>query len=128
MRRYHLRRSGNLLITKAAITGPQGTKVLRLLIDTGSSYTVIPVEALESIGCSPAVSQEHVRLVTGSGTIIAPFVTVRRVQALGEQRADWKVAAHTLPLGLPIDGLLGMDFLCDVRARIDLAAGSLEIP
>lgn len=48
--------------------------------------------------------------------------------ALGEQRLGWKVAAHTLPLGLPIDGLLGMDFLCDVRVRIDLGNGSVEIP
>jgi len=128
MRRYQPERSGSLLITRGAITGPQGTKVLRLLIDTGSSYTVIPVEALEAIGCSPAVSQEHVRIFTGSGALIVPLVSVDRFQALGEQRLGWKVAAHTLPLGLPIDGLLGMDFLWDAGARIDLAAGSIEIP
>lgn len=128
MRRYRLERSANLLITKAAITGPQGTKILRLLIDTGSSYTVIPVEALEAIGCSPALAHEHVRLVTGSGALIVPLVSVSQFQALGEQRVGWKVAAHTLPVGVPLDGLLGMDFLQDVRARIDLAHGSIEIP
>jgi predicted aspartyl protease len=53
MRQYRLRRAGSLLITKAAITGPQGTKVLNLLIDTGSTYTIVPTEALEATGCSP---------------------------------------------------------------------------
>jgi len=128
MRHYVLERSGNLLITKAAISGPSGITVLRLLVDTGSSYTVIPVEALEAIGCSPAAALERVRIITGSGTVIVPLVQVTRFQVLGEERVGWKVAAHTLPLGLPIDGLLGMDFLCDVKARIDLDAGSIEIP
>jgi aspartyl protease family protein len=128
MRHYLPERSGNLLITKAAISGPSGTTVLRLLIDTGSSYTVIPVEALEAIGCSPAAALERVRIITGSGTVIVPLVRVPQLQALGERRLGWRVAAHTLPLGLPIDGLLGMDFLCAVKARIDLDDGSIEIP
>src|SRR5262245_15729747 len=71
MTRYPLERVGSLLLTKAAVSGPAGVKVIRLLIDTGSVYTVLPVEVLESIGCSPAVSPDHVRLVTGSGYIIA---------------------------------------------------------
>jgi predicted aspartyl protease len=29
-----------------AIAGPEGIKILSLLVDTGSSYTIIPVEAL----------------------------------------------------------------------------------
>jgi predicted aspartyl protease len=52
MTRYPLERVGSLLLTKAAVSGPAGVKVIRLLIDTGSVYTVLPVEVLESIGCS----------------------------------------------------------------------------
>lgn len=76
MTRYLLERVGSLLLTKAAVSGPAGVKVVRLLVDTGSVYTILPVEVLESVGCSPAASTAHVRLITGSGYLIAPKVQV----------------------------------------------------
>ena len=66
-RSYTLTRSGNLLLARAAVTGPGSTKVINLLVDTGSTYTILPVEVLESIGVSPAESAEHERIGTGSG-------------------------------------------------------------
>ncbi len=76
MTRYSLERVGSLLLTKAAVSGPAGVNVIRLLVDTGSVYTILPVEVLETVGCSPAVSVEHVRIITGSGYLIAPKVQV----------------------------------------------------
>jgi predicted aspartyl protease len=76
MSRYLLERVGNLLVTKAAVSGSAGIKVVRLLVDTGSVHTTFPVEVLESIGCSPVASTEHVRLITGSGYLIVPRVRV----------------------------------------------------
>jgi hypothetical protein len=43
-----------------------------LLIDTGSNYTVVPNELLEAIGCSPAASHDHVRIMTANGVVILP--------------------------------------------------------
>jgi len=100
---------------------------LSLLIDTGSNYTVAPVETLEAIGCSPAASQDHVRITTADGVLIAPRV---RIQALTvfEQRIDLSgVIAHDLPFAGPIDGLLGIDALFALRARIDIPAGQIEV-
>jgi predicted aspartyl protease len=68
-------RTGSLFVARAAVMGPTGTKVIKLLVDTGSTYTVLPVEVLESIGISPAESKTHERIATGSGYIIAPKVT-----------------------------------------------------
>lgn len=127
MRQYQLARVGNLLFTRVAVRGPQGTKVLRLLVDTGSSYTVIAGEVLEVVGCSPATSSERVRLVMGNGTAIVPLVQVAQIEALGKRKKRWRVAAHTLPTGLPFDGLLGMDFLTTIRAKIDLSTGFIEV-
>jgi predicted aspartyl protease len=128
MTRYPLERVGSLLLTKAAVSGPAGVKVIRLLIDTGSVYTVLPVEVLESIGCSPAVSPDHVRLVTGSGYIIAAQVQVVWLQCLGRKIDQMVVVAHTLPFGSLADGLLGIDFLRCVSARILLPEGVIDIP
>lgn len=76
MKRYRVDRIGNLLFTRAAVHGPGGTKVVRLLVDTGSSFTILPVEVLEAIGCAPATSRESARLITGNGIVIAPRVSV----------------------------------------------------
>ena len=38
------------------------------------------------------------------------------------------VVAHTLPFGSLVDGLLGMDFLGAVRAKILIAEGIIELP
>jgi predicted aspartyl protease len=128
MRTYRLANAGALLITKTAIAGPEGIKVLSLLVDTGSSYTIIPVEVLESCGCSPAESKKHLRIVTGSGFIVAPVVQLNWFSTFGVKIDNFSVVAHTLPFSGPIDGLLGMDFLRKVKARIDLENSLIEIP
>lgn len=128
MTRYPLERIGNLLVTKAAVSGPAGVKVVRLLVDTGSVYTILPVEVLESVGCSPAAGTEHVRLITGSGYLIVPRVRVSWFQCLGRKENEVAVVAHTLPFGILVDGLLGMDFLRPLNARLLLTEGVIELP
>lgn len=128
MRKYRLSRIGNLYLTRAAVKGPLGVSVLRLLVDTGSTYTILPVEVLEALGCDPTLSKARVRITTASGYLLAPQVTVGWFQALGKEQGDFRVVAHTLPPAGPIDGLLGMDFLVPMRAKIDLAGGVVEVP
>ena len=128
MKEYHLEKVGSLLLTKTTVKGPEGTMVMRLLVDTGSTYTILPVKVFESIGCSPAESREHVKIITGSGTIIAPQVNLIWFQSLGQKIDKFKAVAHTLPFSGPINGLLGMDFLLAIKAHIDLEAGRVEVP
>jgi predicted aspartyl protease len=126
-RTYTLTRTGSLLLARAAVTGPAGTKVLNLLVDTGSTYTILPVEVLESIGLSPTESKEHERIATGSGYIIAPKVRVEKVNTLGREFLGTVAIAHTIPFGGPIDGLLGMDLLCLMKAKIATAKATVEV-
>jgi len=128
MIRYALERVGSLLLTKAAVAGPLGVNVIRLLVHTGSVYTVLSVEVLEAVGCSPAVSREHVRIITGSGYLVVPKVQITWLQCLGQKIDEMTVVAHTLPMGSLVDGLLGMDFLSAVDARILPADGAIEMP
>lgn len=128
MPRYPLEQIGHLLLTKAAVSGPDGVRVVRLLVDTGSAYTILPVELLESIGCSPAGSAEHLRIITGSGYLMAPKVRVSWFQCLGRKEDRMVVVAHTLPIGSLVDGLLGMDFLGPLGGKILLAERAIELP
>jgi predicted aspartyl protease len=126
-RPYTLTRAGNLLLARAAVTGPAGTKVINLLVDTGSTYTILPVEVLESIGLSPAESKEPERIITGSGYIIAPKLRVGKLNTLGREFRRVAVIAHTIPFGGPIDGLLGMDILGRMNAKIAVVKGTIEV-
>jgi len=127
MRRYKVQRIGSLFITKAALSGLGGTKVLNVLVDTGSTYTIAAAEALESIGCSLSGSTEHIRIVTGSGYIVAPLVRIPRLQCFGQTVEGWKIVAHTLPPDSGIDGLLGMDLLQKFKAVINTDRGTVDI-
>jgi len=86
------------------------------------------VEVLESVGCSPASSREHVRRITGSGSLIVPKVQVGWLQCLGQQVDRMAVVAHNLPTGSVVDGLLGMDFLAPLGAKLIITEGVIEIP
>lgn len=50
MRKYQLESYGQLLIARAAIGGKDGVRVIKLLVDTGSSYNILPFDVLEAIG------------------------------------------------------------------------------
>jgi aspartyl protease family protein len=126
-KQYALTRLRSLLGTKAAVAGPDGIRLIRLLVDTGSSYTILPVDLLEAIGCPPANSAERVRIITGSGYLILPRLKVTWFDCLGRRTRGFKVAAHTLPMGSFFDGLFGMDFLSEANAILHVKKGSIEV-
>jgi hypothetical protein len=86
------------------------------------------MEVLEVVGCSPVISVEHVRIITGSGYLIAPKVRVIWFQCLGQRNEQMAVVAHTLPIGSFVDGLRRMDFLRPLRARLFITDGVIAIP
>lgn len=125
MKIYKAEKRASLFLVRAFIKGPSGKAYLKLLIDTGSAYTLISQEILESIGCSPAFSKRTQRIITGSGYEIVPIVLVDNFNCLGQQLDNFEILAHTLPFGAYIDGLLGMDFL--LKFDIEIKTSSAEI-
>jgi predicted aspartyl protease len=127
MRKYKAQKRGSLLLTRAFIEGPSGKAYPTLLIDTGSVYTLVAQEILESIGCSPAVPIRTQRIITGSGYEIVPVVSVDRFHCMGMQTEVVEIVAHTLPFGTFVDGLLGMDFLGKFDIEIKLHSGEILV-
>ncbi len=127
MRAYRVDRIGKLLLTRGAVHGPSGTKVIRLLVDTGSSFTILPVEVLEAIECDPTISRDHVRLVTGNGIVIASWVPVEWLNVLGHEIKPFSVVSHTIPFSEFFDGLLGMDVLTLFQARINVRQRLIKV-
>ena len=111
MKLYKVQRFGSLLVVKSYLKGPDTVAYPMLLIDTGSTYTIIAQEILESIGCSPGLAKERKRIATASGYEMLPVVWIQQFSCLGQCIEDGYVLAHTLPFGTYVDGLLGMDFM-----------------
>ena len=99
-----------LIIVHAELTGPSGSAVLRLALDTGATGTLVNVGMLVSIGYDPALVENRFQITTGSGVEFVPRLTVNKITALGQQRIDFPVLCHTLPASTGVDGRLGLDF------------------
>lgn len=120
MKKYKLERHGYLLMLKVFIEGPGRKAYPKLLLDTGSAYTIISQEILENIGCSPAEARRKQRIITGSGYEIVPVVSINKFHCFGKIVENFEVLAHTLPFGTYVDGLLGMDFMNRFKLEIRL--------
>jgi predicted aspartyl protease len=116
-----------LIVVRAELTGPSGSGVLQLALDTGATTTLINVAMLVAIGYDPALSKDRVQVTTGSGVEFAPRVELRRLTALGQERYGLQVLGHTLPPSSGVDGLLGLDFFRGLRLSVDFRAGQLRV-
>ena len=50
MKVYRVEKFGSLLVVRACLEGIDGRTYPKLLVDTGSTYTIVFYEVLESIG------------------------------------------------------------------------------
>jgi clan AA aspartic protease (TIGR02281 family) len=121
---YPMLRWGNLLISRAAVK-QQELRILQLLVDTGSSFTVLPRQVLIEIGCDFQQPGQFVNIVAAGGMIRAPQITVTQFNCLGCVIENFSVIALDLPTRSPTTGLLGMDFLSQVGAFIDTRKGEI---
>jgi len=127
MRIYKAEKKGSLLLVRTCVEGDSGKAYPKLLLDTGSAYTLISKEILESIGCSLALAKRTQRIITGSGYEIVPVIQVNRFHCMGSLLEEFEILAHTLPIGAYVDGLLGMDFLGRFDIEIKLFTGEMLI-
>ncbi len=118
----------NLVIFSVDIYGPQGHGTARLALDTGATETTISRRALRAVGIDPAqVNVGSVPVITGNGIISVPLVSLDRIDALGQQRTGFIVQSHTLAPSLPIDGVLGLDFIRAYRLVVDFRTGRISL-
>lgn len=127
MKRFVFRPSAPIIIVRAVIEGKEGNRPLKLIFDTGSSYTIIPWEIAVAIGYDPAISKKRTKLITGSGFEMAPVITVNSVIALASRVEEVEIACHDIPPNAYADGLLGLNFLRNFNVHLKFKEGVIEI-
>jgi predicted aspartyl protease len=116
-----LRLDRGLLLTQIRIEHQgQTLELSRVLVDTGSSGTLFPVSKLAEIGIGYALEDRIavVRGVGGSETVFSK--TLERITMGEATQQHFTVEVGDMDYGVPIDGILGVDFLRAVRVVLDL--------
>ncbi|MBI1883900.1 MAG: retropepsin-like domain-containing protein [Chlamydiae bacterium] len=76
-----------VIIIDAELVGPTRTHTIRMIVDTGATFTMIHPEPLSLIGCNLASQTEHKRITTASGLEYVPFITLNGIKTLGQEKA-----------------------------------------
>jgi predicted aspartyl protease len=125
---FSLQRYGNLLCLKASVRGLSGDpRVVRLLVDTGSSFTVLPIQILQDIGYSTEVASRSVSIMAAGIVLQSPVIDVLEFNCLGQQATEFSVVAMNLPFNPVFNGILGMDFMKRCRSVIDVEKGEIIV-
>jgi aspartyl protease family protein len=114
-----------LIFLEARLYGKKRDVALLLALDTGATGTVISAKRLDEAGYDLENFDDEIYITTGSGVISVPKITIEKLMALGETKANFTVIAHDLPPTASVDGVLGLDFLRGHVLNIDFKIGEI---
>lgn len=116
-----------LVVINVELFGPRTSRILRMALDTGASFVMIPRDVAEVLGYDLAQAHESLDLTTASGVVEAPLIALDKVRALGVEAKNVEAVCHDLPDESAIDGLLGLSFLWNFDMDAHFKSGSLEL-
>src|SRR5215510_8208319 len=108
-------------VTVTLLYGGQQLDLTNALLDTGSAGTLFAADQVLAVGIQYEANDPVQRIRGIGGT---EFVFVKRVDRLSVdelQVSDFAIEVGAMNYGFAIDGIIGTDFLLQVRAVIDLS-------
>lgn len=125
---YRANRWGDLLWVRAAVGGKDSSVIkVRLLVDTGASFTLLPSKVVQLVGCNLERPIRTQNITAAGGMLAVPIVAVPWFNCLEQHIENFSVVAYTIPASAFVDGLLGMDFLRQYRALIAVAEAEIRM-
>lgn len=115
-----------LILVHVQLIGKESI-VIKMALDTGARYTIIPHEVAEKIGCIPEKDAKKFEIITGSGCEEVLAVAIPHFATLGKELKDFEVLIHDLPKGSYFDGVLGLDFLQKFSLKVDFKKGYIDL-
>ena len=99
--------------------GPTTGRIIKMALDTGATFTMIPPEIARDIGHDPTLSKKRIEISTASGSVLVPILKVKSISCLGTRLKNVEVVCHNLPPESPVQGLLGLNFLVHLPTFIE---------
>jgi aspartyl protease family protein len=114
-------------VVEPELEGENITERIRVVLDTGATYTMIPWKIAGTLGLKPEVSERRMDITTASGVESVPLINLKSMMLFDKKVNDMDVVVHDLPPRSYVDGLLGLSFLRKFRVCLDFRKGVLEI-
>ncbi len=121
-------RNGLLFLRVAVGDGIRQPVIARLLVDTGSSFTVLSTQILEDAGCNLQSPQGSITITAASGIVRGKIFEVPQFSALGQTIEQFRAVGFNLPKSVDTDGLLGMNFMRNCKAIVDTGNAYIMMP
>ena len=96
-------------------------------VDTGANITLIDSDVMQKMGYTKTNSIGTTHTLTASRQETVYEFRVDNIMALGLIRRNFKVISRSLPMGLGIDGLLGLNFFRNQELIIDFKLSEIRI-
>ena len=116
-----------LLLTDMELTfRGQSLWIKRVLVDTGSGGTIISTDLAESIGI---IAEEDDMIYRISGVGGSEFVFSKTVDSIEIGQAeirDFPLEVGAMNYGFDLDGAIGLDFLQQIKAIINIDKLTIE--
>ena len=111
------------------VTVKKGDEILEyeFAVDTGANVTLIDSDVMLEMGYSKTNSIGTTHTLTASKPETVYEFKIDNIMALGLIRRNFKVISRSLPMGLGIDGLLGLNFFSNQELIIDFKLFEIRI-
>lgn len=119
--------SESIIIVDVEIFKNGTSRILRMVLDTGATFVMIPPKIAEYLGYEVSKSKRLVQMTTPSGSLRVPSITLERVKALDHELQNVEAVCHELPSTSRVDGLLGLSFIKHFDTDIHYLQGILQI-
>lgn len=130
MREYKFNPDSTLPIVGTLITGPKGTKKIRLVFDTGAVMTQLHDKTMASIGLPESTKIARADVIGVGGKEQEGYaVRVIRFFVMGARLEAPTIAAYDMSYlaGEGIDGLLGYDLIKHFHLEVNGPQGILRV-
>jgi len=99
----------------------------KFAVDTGATISLIDTSVLTALGYTKADILRTTHTITASKTETVFEYSLDNIMAIGLLRRNFKVISRSLPVGLGVDGLLGLNFFKDKELTIDFKLSEIQL-
>lgn len=117
----------DLIIVPVRVVGPNDEEILRFALDTGATTSILDWECASRIGYTSSALGQQIQITTASGAEPVIRITIKRFEALGQQRHNFPLLCYVLPGGVAFDGVLGLDFFRGHKLTLDFRLGLVTL-
>jgi len=116
-----------LIVVPVSIKIEDKIWIFDFAVDTGASISLIDIDVMATIGYQKKDCIKTTQTVTASKIETVYEFKVDNMRSLGITRRNFNVIARSLPIGLGIDGLLGLNFFKNKELTIDFKSSEIRI-